>query len=176
VYALGASYACSALLVRFEPWQADLPDSTHPPQVERAHLIVHALRNIHGGFGNVAEILDMTWNQMLSSCGVPAADKETAVPRLDDLAAAFSATAERHLADARYLGRQTARSLVASLEPGQGQSAAATGSSIRDVLNAAWIARLRKWDAPGDVEDIESSAMNLCRRIAGLPGRGSEDK
>src|SRR5262249_35190793 len=53
VYALGASYACSALLVRFEPWQADLPDSTHPPQVERAHLIVHALRNIHGGFGNV---------------------------------------------------------------------------------------------------------------------------
>ena len=173
VYALGVSYACSALLVRFEPWQADLPDSAHPPQVERAHLIVRTLREVHGGFGNVADILDETWNQLLSSCGVPAADKETAVPRLDGLAAAFLATAERHLSDARYLGRQTASSLVASLEPGQGQPAAPTGSSIRDVLNAAWIARLRKWDAPKDVEAIESSAMKLCRRIAAT---GSEDE
>lgn len=164
VYALGASYACSALLVRFVPWEANLRDSAHPPQVERAHLIVRTLRDAHGGFGNVADILEETWNQLLSSCGVPGVD-ETAVPRLDDLAAAFLATAERHLSDARYLGQQTASLLVASLEPGKGQPATPPHSSIRDILNAAWIARLRKGDAPEDVKAIESSAMKLCQLI-----------
>lgn len=48
-----------------------------------------------------------------------------------------------------------------------------TACSIRDVVNAAWIARLRKWDAPEDVGAIESSAMKLCRRIA---ARGSENE
>ena len=176
VYALGASYACSTLLVRFEPSQADLPDSAHPPPVERAHLIVRALRDVHDVFGDVADMLEKTWNQLLSSCGVPAADKETAVPRLDDLAAAFSATAERHLSDLRYSGWETASPLTAPLEQGRGPSTAPPGCSIRDVMNAAWIARLRQWDTPQTVEAIEGSAMDLCRQVAGLAARRSEDE
>jgi hypothetical protein len=163
VYALGASYACSALLVRFEPWRADLPGSHHPPQVERAHLILRTLREVHGGYGNVADILDNTWRELLASCGVAPVAKDTA-DRLNDLATAFLTTAQRHLSKACYL-EQNASSLVEPLQKGRvNLDAAASEYSIRE------------WDDPDKLAKVADSTMKLCYRIAGVSTLGSEHK
>lgn len=172
-WALGAAYACSSILLRFSPWQADKVVARHPPERLRAHLILQTLMRVDPGYADVITPLSDLWRELLAPFRLkPLGGQDAAL--IGQLVEELIPRMNQHLPKARYEGRQKVKKLVEPLTTGSmGPSKVAAGHTIRDVMNAAWIARLRHWDNPDKIALAARSAMAACHEIAKVPTSGA---
>jgi hypothetical protein len=173
-WTMGAAYACSAVLLRFRPRHADVPIAHHPPERARVHLISRTLDRLDAGYGDVLELLDRRWADMLQSVDLtPLGD--VAAKEVDGLVDVLVDQAGQYFSDAAFTGRKRASALVGPLEQGTvGVPPVAGPSPLRDVVNAAWVARLRRWEEPDEVQRVGTAAMDACRAI--LAARSGGDR
>jgi hypothetical protein len=173
-WTLGLAYACSAMLTRFNPRNADQPIAHHPPERDRVHLILQAIRRLDPGYADVAGLLHTRWSQLLAPFGLQPPAPKTA-DRLDSLVEELIDQADQHFPKVRFTGREAAQELAGPLA-----KAASTGSriapkyDIREVTNAAWIARLRHFDDPDLVRKVGRTAMAECLAVVAPPVTGGQ--
>ena len=175
-YVLGPAYAATAILLRFRPSDAGANDdrSTHPNDGKRVHAMLHALRTLSAQkpvdqpYHAVASGLERTWSDVVRATGGdPVLDEETA-GRLDYLVDhVFLSLLQDKLGAARYDSLGQARVLARELGRG---AALPEPHDVRmtDVLNAAWLARLREGGDGAAVDAAGSDALELLRRIAAM--------
>jgi hypothetical protein len=153
VYTLGPSFAASALLSRFDVAGANQSSDEHPSYAARASLILRMLERMDERFGDMHRQLADLWQEMLASAGVTACKDEEfnataqleAVPRTSAPEARYDSWSVADL-DLRFAVENPARPPRKPF-------------SVRDLLNAAWRARL----AGGDPVLISDRAGELWR-------------
>ena len=186
-YTAGPAFACNLVLLRLDPAArgATKDNSTHPSFDRRVKLALRVLADRSG------EIDDPKWTSLVDELGAawqrsredatPPDDEESsakldkkfadpgavAQPDDDRLFKRLYGIAER-VPNGRYRGWRKARLLVQSMAPAptRGRPRAPAeldeGTTIRDVLNAAWLARVEQ---PNASFDIEERARLNCRAI-----------
>lgn len=175
--ALGPAYACAAIMMRFDPTQAQ-PDGLHsPPVASRAWVVTTALRKLDaqggpttaGPFARVAEQLEAAWTETLALTGQDdAVDDAKALGELVDKVMAFSSVVA-YLPKAWQMIDNDELSWPKLLTEADGGDKARIlpTSEIRDLLNAAWISRLRN---PRKTAVIAEEAEKLRLRLRKLGG------
>ena len=173
VWSLGPAFACSSILLRFTPRDADKIIARHPPEVERVYVVLRGLRRVDPEYADLVSMLEAIWADLLTPLNLaPLANPEAAI--LDACVEDAMAILDEHLSGARYAGRTYARSLVQPLATGQlAPAEIAAKYNIRDIANAAWIARLRSWGDVAIARHVDDLAMAACREVAALPGKGA---
>jgi hypothetical protein len=173
VWALGPAYACSSILLRFSPGRADKVVARHPPELLRTHLILWALERVDPGYADVIALLSRLWRELLVPFGLEPLGGDDAA-RIEQHLEELMSKADQHLSKARYKGREDVQMLVGPLTSGVlSPSKVAAAYTIRDVMNAAWIARLREWSHPKTVALVERSAMTACRGFVEIHQSGA---
>ena len=172
-WVLGAAYACSSILLRFSPSQADNVVAHHPPERLRTHLILQTLERVDPGYADVISALSDLWRELLVPFGLePLGGGDAA--RIEQYLEEMIARVNQHLPKARYGGRKDVQKLVGPLTTGSlSPSKIAATYTIRDVMNAAWIARLRHWSHPEKFALMAQSAMTVCHEIVKVCGSGA---
>jgi hypothetical protein len=171
-WVLGAAYACSSILLRFSPWQANKVVARHPPERLRTHLILQTLRRVDPGYADVITPLSDLWRELLAPFRLKPLGGKDAV-RIEQLVEELIPRMNQHFPKARYEGRKKVKKLVGPLTTGSlSPSKIAAAYTIRDVMNAAWIARLQQWDNPDMIARAARSAMTACHEIAKVPKLG----
>jgi hypothetical protein len=172
-WVLGAAYACSSILLRFSPWQANEVVARHPPERLRTHLILQTLQRVDPGYADVTTALSNLWRELLAPFRLEPLGGEDAL-RIEQLLEELIPRVNQHLPKARYGGRENVKKLVGPLTTGSlSPSMVAATYTIRDVMNAAWIARLRHWSQPNKVTLVARSAMTACHEIIKVRGSGA---
>ena len=176
VFLTGPAYACTSLLLRFDPTIPD-PDyePTHPGNAKRAYLMTRMLEKMDQESGStsyrgVVRELREHWRASVIEAGTldarqvaeleakVAADVEPTVGEIWELL-------QQALPAQRYRGMATAQALKPALLGTASASAAAP--TLADVLNAAWLCRLDHWDDDRDrTAGIATGALRLCQAIA----------
>jgi len=156
--ALGPAYVSACLLLRFVPGSADQSPGRHPPERERAEVMLQALRDM--SYGDTAERLRAAWLDALRGAGVQEPDPA----KLDDLARDIRTFTIARLPDLPYSGMQQADDLAADVENGRRPL---HPLSMADALNAAWLVRRRAWGVDGSLDEaIAAACHELCRSAA----------
>ncbi|MCW2701731.1 MAG: hypothetical protein JWQ45_3266 [Blastococcus sp.] len=169
VWSLGPAYACSAVLLRFSPGSADRIVAHHPPELERTHLILETLTCLDGGYADVVTALRRLWAELVTPFGLHAPEADETAP-LDDLVADLARLAARLFPRAAFTSRTAVQELAGLLEQrARTPSEIAASYSLREIVNAAWIARLRHWDDETTVRRLEALAMAACRTAVAPP-------
>lgn len=157
-YALGPAYACTAILLRFTP-PGNSDSGTHPSDATRVYVILRTLRWLSGmvgpdrPFDHVADQLAQTW----SEDGAAAGDEATLAYWVDEI---FLDDLAKRLPRARCAGWGAAASLSRVLP---GDAPLPKGARPRDVLNGAWLARLRTFDDTDAADHLSTRALQACR-------------
>ncbi len=174
-YALGIAYPYACVLLRFDPTRARVPGYTHPASAARVELMFGLLERMDAAgdglskYGKRAATLQALWQQALAAVGPEAAGDGTSgeppVQKLFDLLrqtrpAGSYATFHR----AQSLAPRIAEAAPAPPEP----AAVPPQTTMVDVINAAWLARMDSLDAgEATTERIRQSATELCEQLAG---------
>jgi len=126
-------------------------------------------RDSQGDFNHVISVLSEYWTSALKSAEnapeLPENDKE----KLNDISLQFYQTLKDVAGNARYNRWQTAKELQATVKRDGKKSDGKY--EIRDLLNAAWLARLEPKTLP---EEISDRVVALC--LAGNAVGGREAK
>ena len=150
-YAVGPAYTCMCVLQRFDPSTAQDAGDLHPSANARVRLSLDVLERMDRDSGfltpftEVRSVLADTWQEMVSSAtggsAALGAESETA---LTDVGDQLWGILEDAMPKVRYSGwlasRQTAQNLLE--QHGNRAPLSAAADNLRDVLNAAWAARL----------------------------------
>ena len=179
-YTCGPAFACTLVVLRFDPTAEealrDLP--THPSHDRR----VKAALRVLGRQGR--EVDDAAWTGLVEGLGASwrsSLEASRSASDVDDEPAAVSASGPprdsvSRLLDilalvplASYRSWERTKRLVPLLAGGA-RSGPEEGVTIRDALNAAWLARLR---SPNDWSAIGERAASLIRSIATGPARSA---
>ena len=116
-WVLGAAYACSSILLRFSPSQADNVVAHHPPERLRTHLILQTLERVDPGYADVISALSDLWRELLVPFGLePLGGGDAA--RIEQYLEEMIARVNQHLPKARYGGRKDVQKLVGPLTTG----------------------------------------------------------
>ena len=170
VYTLGPAFACSTILLLFDPNQAFAPSKDHPNDAERAYFILKALQEIDSDlrcFSGIISWLQDHWQMSLTAVNQPYKLKIDQTSKLDKrLEKLFPLL--RDFSKANYTGWNTACSLANNLlnnqAPDQLLAAQSNPVQFRDLLNAAWICRLK--DTKGNhCYKINSLTLKLCNAL-----------
>jgi hypothetical protein len=169
-YALGPAYGYTCLLVRFNPVRAwSETDSIHPPDGQRAELILQMLGRMDQEpdngkqFEGPIQRLREFWTASLAAAGRSTGMPENQMNELnglvDEMYGEILKPAGRHL---RYKGLQEAKKLQGLLA---GEAVAVPEKlAITDLLNAAWRVRLR----PGaDAAALNQRFIDICKKAFG---------
>ena len=174
VFALGPAYACSCILLRFNPRDstACADGATHPSHAKRAHFILKVLEQMNkttegAPYTKVIGNLRGMWQNTLKS----AADAQ--VVDLKEIPPLEYQVFELYRIVARYLGTlkytrwdraiELSKLFVSDVDP---QSLLNVDDSVSDVLNGAWLWRLQQPDENGNaVRQVNLKAIALCREI-----------
>ncbi|MEY2488204.1 MAG: hypothetical protein QOC70_146 [Verrucomicrobiota bacterium] len=168
-FALGPAYLCTCLLLRFDPASAHSEnDKRHPSYAKRAHAILQTLRRMSlekdaQGLKTAADALGELWNQTLTSAG-----QSLTVPEEDVVAGLVSSFYEMLKSGAplaRFNRWENAKKQCPWVAKGElPAEVQATDLKISDLLNAAWLCRLKP-DA--DPRALSDNVIRLCRlRVA----------
>jgi hypothetical protein len=173
-YTLGPAYAAAFILLRMNPSEANTATLTHPSGSRRVHGILWTLEKVdelapspmQRAFRDVTPLLRDVWQQSLRQVGAP----ETLAPAEGALVAQQMNELFGLLVNAMpqrvALGRgdwlrveQLAADLAPATLPEQ--------LTRRDVLNAAWLSRLRAADPnPYVLNEIAREALATYRRLS----------
>jgi len=183
VFLTGPAYACTSLLLRFDPAVPDSDGPTHPGHAKRAYLMGQMLEKMDQAgattsYVGVLRQLRERWRASVTEAG--ALDGRTAAELEAKAAAEAEPTAEEIWAllqetipTQRYRGMPAAQAIKPALLGGPtAQPGAAL--TLADALNAAWLCRLDHWDDDRDVTaTVAARALELCHRIADRKASGA---
>lgn len=173
-FALGPAYACTCLLLRFDPVSArEEKDKRHPSYIKRAYAILQTLRRMNiekdsrGDFEPVADALADWWNQELASASQSAALSKDEAAQVASLVSSFyDEMLKSGAPGARFNRWGAAKSQCRWVEsaklPANVKSA---DLKISDMLNAAWLCRMK---AGTDPDSLSDNVIRLCRLQFGV--------
>jgi len=160
--ALGPAYVSSCLLLRFFPSSADQAFDGHPPERERAEVMLQVLRDM--SYEDTAQWLRTAWVSAMGSAGI----NEPAVAQkgdLGDLARRLRLFTVTRLPDLVYSGMDRVDELAAYLD--EVAQKPPDPPNMIDALNAAWLVRRRNWGSEGALDGATAAACHeLCRSAA----------
>ena len=164
---LGPAFGCALLLTQLEPHTAAEPVDSHPPAAARAAVVLLTLADVPD-FSGVTSLLEQVWRGQLAACGVHRVEPLTDVPALVE---DFRALTRRYLNDVRYSGWNRALQLNTQLSAVTGVSRLhlPAGTTLPDVLNAAWLSRLKNRSSKAyDVSSVgELARKHMLTIVAG---------
>lgn len=172
VYALGPAYACSCIVLSFDPQDdtACEDGDTHPSHAKRVHFILKALARMSettdgDPYHNIANNLEKLWQRNLKSAGRATCLDSKSIPPLDLLWLELYLIVDRFIPTVKYSGWSRAVKLSHEFPlNGRVTEALAEGYEIADVLNAVWLWRLRQdVENRNVVRQVNLEAIALCR-------------
>lgn len=161
-YLIGPAYGFTSVVLGFDPLRAYLADRTHPHPALRVEAIAGTLRALKGADMEwAADEVKRIWTDLVQASEVEpsdgAGDKlDHWIPRLVQLLTAS-------LPVSGYPGWVEARLLSTRLGGDDG-AVFGPGTTLADVLNAAWLARLAA-PARSSVDRIEERAKAACQGL-----------
>jgi hypothetical protein len=158
VYTLGPAYAYCVLFLRPDPSTLRAATTTHPSLSERYYLILEALRKsvVYGGVTpQVVRDVEGRWDANLSASE---GNREPDVCELNKLMDFFYPLLDANLHNVRYTTFSRAMQLVSPLQ----KEVRLHGATIPDILNAAWLARLRNLGDERETARIGRIAAGEC--------------
>jgi hypothetical protein len=193
-YAMGPAYACSAIMLRLNPWTSY--ESNLPGDVERAFVIITMLRsmNKNNNYDLVLEKLEEKWNSTLNQSTTFDRLTDENRKNLNQLVLDIKELFRNQVVSAKYplSGRDgwlTAKNWSAGwdeqlIEGKELSKPEVTKTDkVRDALNAAWLSRLdlsKKEEGRENERDTETErvrkiqvvAQKLCDEIIGIKPTG----
>jgi hypothetical protein len=172
-YCLGPAYAAAFILLRSNPSDAGVETLTHPSSAARIHGILWTLDrmdardggDLRPGFRDVTKYLREWWAKALAAAGqaepLGGAEEALAMQRVTELYDLLVGLAPQRLGFSReaWLRAQgAAADLTGPTTP--------RGLTRRDVVNAAWLARLQASPAPHAVNDVARNAKSLYETLS----------
>jgi hypothetical protein len=151
-YSVGPCYAASSLLLRFDVTRASIETPTHPSNAARAITILETLRQMNRAtrrspYTVVINELQSRWSELLTL-----ADENCSVDWARDVALGIYRVLEATAGAARYDSwNHAAETLQHELT--RADEVPSCDVSVRDLLNAAWLARARGNVDPNAVSD-----------------------
>lgn len=168
-YAMGPAYACACVLLQLDPCSAFTDDAENAADDTRAHAIftmleqMDELRPEAPSYGELRRDLQMEWNRAVAYLrlpGEPQAERKEQLGRA--IQGVFQLLQERTAGgfslDA-WNGIQEWPDQLASADP---SIAVSPAHELRQVINAAWLARLKY---PDKASEIAGRAQQLWQRI-----------
>jgi hypothetical protein len=170
LYAAGPSFACTCIVLRFEPLHSHEESAAHPSDAKRAYLQLALLRSLGADYAKIAKKLQSIWQSNQAGAGVspgPESDQW-----LDDIAPKLWTLFQTLAPKARLEAADWRRAIGLSLQLAEANwSADAATLTPRDILNGAWLSRLQRDDA--DLTTIGRRALDLARQSAAAVAGGS---
>lgn len=176
-YALGPAYACTCLLLRFDPRTAHQDGRAHPASAKRAYWVLKVLEKMDEAEGVLTPPYQATikrlrhvWLQTLKSVGQSADLDPAAIVQLDAWLQELYLLVNDQVPGVRYDGWLRSQRLVAELDTDRDSSPDLRDEDrLSDVLNAAWQCRLQHWEEDSHlvVRRIGQKALKSCHEIAG---------
>jgi hypothetical protein len=179
-YYMGPCYACAAIHLRFDPSINE--DDEHPSDLKRAHVILTMLGYMNEAaidrpYSDLLRRLQSSWDAICRHVAMPRLDA-TETTRIEQLTrAAYRKFSNFFIASALYPTGGDSGWLVANewrerwdAEVHDGQQELSIpqiseASSLRDVLNAAWLFRVYQDDVNA-VNAVHNVALRFCEEIA----------
>jgi hypothetical protein len=178
LYTLGPAYVFNCILLRFDPFDIETGDESHPDDVERAYFLLQAMQILNeekrdSTYDYINKKLVIDWQKSLS-------DFQPEIPETNDnyncLLKCLYSQLIKKLKIAKYDSWNKAVSLsysLPSLNEDEFGTISGKGYSIRDVLNSAWICHIQLRDQRilsrktllDKDEVISKNAIELCRRM-----------
>jgi hypothetical protein len=171
VYAMGPAFACTCILLHFDPMRAYEDGEEHPADAKRVHFILKALEEMDKAsmppiYIGIIDTLRKLWQRSLTSAGKPeklSPDIENQLnERLDKF---YVRVIKKRLIGVEYKGWPLAGVLSPELlsDKDVTQVLANYKVTLLDVLNAAWLCRIRHWSEDGS--RISQKSLKLCLEI-----------
>ena len=167
-YAMGPAYACSAILLRFNPLKAYKDTDRYPAEAKRAHMILTTLKTMRAQdkdfeppYGKTADRLEAVWLAALARAKPAGQLNAKGLQELDDWSKYVLEQLDKSHAKGLYQGRllQNTQRALKSLFNEEDPAEILTGEEEgRDVLNAAWECRI---EGLYDLRTIERKAQKL---------------
>jgi hypothetical protein len=173
VFLTGPAYACTCMLLRFDPAVPNSDSGTHPSHLRRAYLMMSTLERMDRAAGSAAYAgvlrqLKERWQASVAEAGVIGADQlaeleARAAASLDATADELWQLFQNTLSAQRYNGMPAAQRLKPTLFGTGALAQPEATATLADVLNAAWLSRIDHWDDDRDVtQRIGARALELC--------------
>lgn len=170
-YVMGPAYACSVILLRFNPLSAN-QDSDYPADDKRAHVVLSTLKkmgsdpNIATPYGNILDRLKIEWDAALAQAQIQApATWDQDVKLLEGWIDRLLEELSKSYPNSLYEGglwkstREALELLLKGEDPGDKLKGR---EDWGDVLNAAWACRVDNVD---ESQKIARKAEELWQRI-----------
>lgn len=180
-YALGPSYACTCILLRFDPWTAYQDKRAHPSDAKRVHWILEVLNKMDEAEGGVQRsyqgvigYLRKSWQQSLEVMGQPVPFEERlgkgTIKQLDEwLRELYFRLGDRvsgvwYRAEDWLRAKRLSKQLLEDTPPELKDE-----HTLADVLNAAWWSRIQlEGRDSARVQQIGARAVDFCCKIGGI--------
>jgi hypothetical protein len=150
-YSMGPAYACTCILLNFTPFMGDSRE--HPADAKRAFFLLRALEKMNKTeqrFGVVIKPLREVWQRNLSAANVEEPEMYVKQNLDSTLDMFLTSILDPKYNTVRYKGWALADILSSKIDSMTSDSVVnsfgefvAKGVTLRDVLNAAWICRIR---------------------------------
>lgn len=185
-YTIGPAYAAAFMFLRVNPCTAGIVTLTHPSAIQRVHAIFRTLERAAAarpGMGSALQafVVEMrtTWDGMLEAAGEPRDPRAASAVRAQaeedahELLQLLTENTPESLAfGPAEWARATALGAALSVDPAvdfDPPGAVPGGTTRREVLNAAWFARMSVSDAePMTIGTIAERAMRCYRVLPAL--------
>lgn len=169
-YALGPAYPCACMLGRFDPGAAHEDGLRHPSAAKRVELTLRTLQRMDDAealaapYAGVLSELRKSWRDSLAAAGSRPDVDPAAAEELGRVFNELYSLIDEYLPILRYAGMSRAEELKRTL-PG-GQPSVGADVTIADILNAAWLCRIDRWDdGPELVHVAGEAATRLCQEV-----------
>jgi len=173
-YTLGPAFACTCILLRFDPIEAYQDKKEHPAYAKRFYLIRRTLEKMNlGPYQGIVAHLDIIWRQSLKALGLREHLAQEIASQLDELLEMLYDLVITELPTIQYkdLSRayRLSRKLLIDAETAnivEAARIAAPEHTLVDILNAAWICRVEIEDQDDKLLlQIGERAVKLCEEI-----------
>lgn len=180
-YALGPSYACAAILLRFDPGHPSAADgSARPRDANRAAVVLRTLERMNKGNGYYTDLITRLTDSWVAASRRrdPKANAVPADPSVADAVKRMwgfldsGGVDDLYFSGERWLAIQDWHTHLTK-EGGADAVEWSTKHEVRDLLSAAWDARSRS-PAKADVIEAEVHDLWAKMRSGGGPPQPSE--
>lgn len=161
-YVMGPAYACSVILLRFNPLMAYQEKGVYPPEALRANVVLSTLtkmlekeRNKNPPYGETVVKLKAAWESALVQAkGEPPENLKQEQEKVDQWADHLFRALVKDYTKGMYKGElwnNTAAALTRLLRSENASELLKGTEEWRDVLNAAWLCRIDNVDKSPEI-------------------------
>jgi hypothetical protein len=175
-FALGPAYACTCILLRFDPGTAYEDTEKHPSGFERVVWILGALKRMDEEIGGeitrpyeaIVQFLENLWKRCVQTSGQSENSDKNSITLPDGAFKELYQLLRTRLPKVQYDSFERAKMLSNHLRPDCSTTPKPQFAyTLPDVLNAAWLSRIEHWDEGSHaMTNIGMQAIELCRGIS----------